>query len=86
MLVIDKMTAAAVSKEIEPVIVISKTDLSGAEKLKEIYATTGFKLIECSKENNDGAEEVKSMLGGKISAFTGNSGVGKSTIHKCYSS
>ncbi|MFR3008556.1 MAG: GTPase RsgA, partial [Pseudoruminococcus massiliensis] len=50
------------------------------EKLKEIYATTGFKLIECSKENNDGAEEVKSMLGGKISAFTGNSGVGKSTI------
>lgn len=80
MLVIDKMTAAAVSKEIEPVIVISKTDLSGAEKLKEIYAKTGFKLIECSKENNDGAEEIKSMLGGKISAFTGNSGVGKSTI------
>lgn len=79
-LVIDKMTAAAVSKNIEPVIVISKTDLSNADSLKEIYTSTGFKIIECSNENNKGAEEIKAMLCGKISAFTGNSGVGKSTI------
>lgn len=79
-LIIDKMTAAAVSKGIEPVIVISKTDLSKADNLKQIYISTGFKVIECSKDNIDGAEKIKSMLSGKISAFTGNSGVGKSTI------
>lgn len=79
-LIIDKMTAAAVSKGIEPVIVISKTDLASAEVLNEIYKTTGFKIIECRIGDNSGSDKIRSLLSGKISAFTGNSGVGKSTI------
>lgn len=80
MLVIDKMTAAAVSKGIEPVIVISKTDLARADALFGIYSSTGFKLIKCSSDSTEGDEQIRSLLSGKICAFTGNSGVGKSTI------
>lgn len=79
-LIIDKMTAAAVSKGIEPVIVISKTDLASSDALREIYASTGFKIIECEMGNTGGSEKIRALLSGKISAFTGNSGVGKSTI------
>lgn len=77
---IDKLTAIAQRKGIESVIVFTKTDLADDyEKYAEIYRKAGFKTILCGK-NNDGAEEVKELLGGKISAFTGNTGVGKSTL------
>lgn len=79
-LIIDKMTAAAVSKGIEPVIVISKTDLAAADTLRSIYESTGFKIVECCMGSDKGINEIYSLLTGKISAFTGNSGVGKSTI------
>ncbi len=80
MLIIDKMTAAAVYKGIEPVIVISKTDLASGDNLCDIYSSTGFKVIKCRIDSSEGVDEICSLLGGKISAFTGNSGVGKSTI------
>lgn len=79
-LVIDKMTAAAVSKEIEPVIVVSKTDLENGAGLKEIYDTAGIRTICFSSEDNSGAGEIKALLSGCVTAFTGNSGVGKSTL------
>lgn len=80
LLVIDKMTAAAVNKGIEPVIVITKCDLSSSDKLKEIYSLSGIKTIEFSSVDNRGLEEVREVLKSGISAFTGNSGVGKSTL------
>lgn len=80
MLVIDKMTAAAVSKDIEPVIVVSKTDLENGGSLKEIYDTAGIRTVCFSAEDNSGADEIKSLLTGCVAAFTGNSGVGKSTL------
>jgi len=80
MLVIDKMTAAAVSKDIEPVIVVSKTDLENGGNLKEIYDTAGIRTVCFSAEDNSGAGEIKSLLTGCVAAFTGNSGVGKSTL------
>ena len=78
--VIDKMTACAVNKNIEPVIVISKCDLSSSEKLKEIYSLSGIKTIEFSSIDNRGLEEIRKVLKNKVTAFTGNSGVGKSTL------
>ena len=78
--VIDKMTACAVQKGIEPVIVISKSDLSTADKLKEIYSLSKIKTIEYSSIDNRGVEEIKSLLNGKVTAFIGNTGVGKSTL------
>lgn len=80
MLVIDKMTAAAVHKGIEPVIVISKSDLSSADVLKEIYSLSGIKTIEFSTKDNRGLEDVRRLLSGKVTAFTGNTGVGKSSL------
>lgn len=79
-LVIDKMTAAAVNKGIVPVIVISKSDLASPESLKQIYSLSTIQTIEFSSEDNRGLEEIRALLPNKVTAFTGNSGVGKSTL------
>ena len=79
-LVIDKMTAAAVDNEIEPVVVISKSDLKSGDELCETYRKAGIKAFQYSPENAESVDEIKKLLDGKISAFTGNSGVGKSTL------
>lgn len=77
-LLIDKLIAVAEYKNIEPVIVISKTDLSSFTEIYDIYEKTGIKVIAI--ENDDSVENVKEIMNGKINAFTGNSGVGKTTL------
>lgn len=77
---IDKMTAAAVSKEITPIVVFSKSDLGSAEKLVEIYRAVGIHAYEFSSVDNRGLNEIKAELKDKVTAFCGNSGVGKSTL------
>ena len=80
-LIIDKMTAIAEYKDIEPIIVITKTDLcNDYQQYLDIYKTAGFKVVVCNIDNNDGAKEIHALLKGKISAFCGNTGVGKSTL------
>ena len=79
-LIIDKTIAAAENKNIEPVLVLSKTDLEDAGWLREIYEKAGIPCITVSSVSGEGVEEVRGLLRGKISAFTGNSGVGKSTL------
>ncbi|HHZ06221.1 MAG TPA: ribosome small subunit-dependent GTPase A [Clostridiales bacterium] len=83
LLVIDKMTATAVNKNIEPIIVVSKTDLSDGEQLKSIYHMAGIKTVLFSAVDKTGAEAVKALLPNKVTAFTGNSGVGKSSLLNC---
>lgn len=78
--IIDKMTATAVNKDIEPVIVFSKTDLKPADKLQEIYKTSGIRTIAFSSKTGEGTAEVKQLLNNSVVAFTGNSGVGKSSL------
>lgn len=79
-LVIDKLIAVAEHKNIEPYIVISKADLASAQELVEIYIFSGIKTIVISNETGEGIEEVKKIFKDKISAFTGNSGVGKTSL------
>lgn len=79
-LVIDKMIAIAEYKEIEPVIVFTKTDLEKAEDIISDYRKSNFKVFSVSSVTGEGVDEVKDYLKGKISAFCGNSGVGKSTL------
>ena len=79
-LVIDKMTAAAADNSIEPVIVISKSDLSSARELLDVYEKSGIASFAYSSDNPASADCIKDYLRGKVSAFTGNSGVGKSTL------
>ena len=79
--VIDRIIAIAEYKEIEPIIVITKIDLDGSyNKYYDIYSKAGFKVVLCDNKSGKGAEEVKSLLKDKISAFTGNTGVGKSSL------
>lgn len=82
-LIIDKTIAAAEDKEIEPIVLLSKTDLQRCDWLQEVYRLAGIQVLQISSVTGEGAEEVKKMLSGKISAFTGNSGVGKSSLLNC---
>ena len=77
---VDRITAKAESKDCEPILCINKWDLVQAEELYRIYTATGFRTIKVSAETGQGIEEIRTLLGGKVSAFTGNSGVGKSSI------
>lgn len=77
---IDKLTAIAQRKGIESIIVFTKTDLKADyEEYADIYRKAGFKTFLCGKDKS-GADEIRDLLKGKISAFTGNTGVGKSTL------
>lgn len=78
--IIDKITAIARYNDIEPIIVFNKADLGDFEKLSEIYKKSGFKTYTVSAQSGLGMEELKNELKDSISTFTGNSGVGKSSI------
>lgn len=78
--VIDKMTAAAVNNNMEPVIVVSKNDLKNGDKLADIYRNAEISVYQCSPDAEEEAKKLREHLRGKVSAFTGNSGVGKSTL------
>lgn len=80
LLIIDKLTAVAEFKNIEPVIVVTKSDLSPSDDLVKIYRKAGFTALSVSNETGEGVDEVKKLLCGKTSAFTGNSGVGKTSL------
>ena len=79
-LVIDKMTVLAEKNHIEPVIVITKTDLGSFEWLEDIYKKSGYRVVAVSGKTGEGVDEVKALLKDRLTAFTGNSGVGKSTL------
>ena len=79
-LVIDKLIAIAEYKGIEPVVVFTKTDLEPAQSLLDIYKLAGISCAMVCNKTGEGVEEVRNLLNGKISAFTGNSGVGKTSL------
>ncbi|MBR3597166.1 MAG: ribosome small subunit-dependent GTPase A [Clostridia bacterium] len=78
--VIDKLSAFSVFHGIEPVIVFSKCDLASPEEFLSVYKKSGMKTLCCSAQSREGTDEIKELIKGKICAFTGNSGVGKSSI------
>lgn len=79
-LLIDRMTVICEYKNIQPIIVFNKSDLANVENYKNIYANSGYRSIVCSALTGEGIEEIKNELVGCFSAFTGNSGAGKSSI------
>ena len=64
----------------EPIICINKCDLDPGQALYETYAAAGFQTLRVSAETGEGISELAGLIAGKVSAFTGNSGVGKSSI------
>ena len=77
---IDRMTAIAEQNNCASVICINKFDLNRGDDLFEIYERAGFKTIRTSAETGEGIGALAAAIQGKVSAFTGNSGVGKSSI------
>lgn len=78
--IIDKLAALAEYKGIEPIIVFNKCDMGGFEEWEEIYRRADFKVFTVSAENGEGIKSLRGELKDSVSAFTGNSGVGKSSI------
>jgi ribosome biogenesis GTPase / thiamine phosphate phosphatase len=72
--------AIAGHKNVDCVLCINKADLDDDDRLYKIYHEAGFKVVRTSALTGAGIDELKTLLLGKISAFTGNSGVGKSSI------
>jgi len=77
---VDRLTVTAVHNHCEVIIAINKVDLVRTERMKEIYEASGFPVIACSAESGEGIEQLRRAVAGKICAFTGDSGVGKSSI------
>ncbi|MGN0653133.1 MAG: ribosome small subunit-dependent GTPase A [Gemmiger sp.] len=79
-LILDELISAAVYKEVQPVLVITKADLTQADTLKEDYRLSTIPLICLNYETGEGLDEVRAKIKGNLCAFCGNSGVGKSTL------
>lgn len=77
---IDRVCSAAEGKGCEVIIAVNKCDLDPGDALAETYAAAGFPVLRLSAVTGEGIGELKELLQGKVSAFTGNSGVGKSSV------
>ena len=79
-LLIDRITSLCEFKNITPVIIFNKSDAGNVSDYTLKYKNIGYISIECSAKNGSGLDEIKAQMHGCICAFTGNSGVGKSSI------
>ena len=77
---IDRVAAIAGDQEVPVCICVNKCDMDPGSDLTAIYRQAGYTVIQTSAETGAGVEELRRELEGKFCAFTGNSGVGKSSI------
>ncbi|MDD4190729.1 MAG: ribosome small subunit-dependent GTPase A [Mangrovibacterium sp.] len=83
---IDRFLASAEAYRIPCSLIFNKIDrynpgqMGQMQKLMEIYRKIGYRCLETSARKNHGINEVKELMKGKISVFSGHSGVGKSTL------
>ena len=83
LLLLDKQLVYAEYMKIKPIICLNKIDLENEEKIEYIYnlySTVGYTVIKTDAKNNVGVDKIKEHLKNNITAFSGNSGVGKSTL------
>ena len=77
---IDRVMAIAGNQNVPALLVVNKTDLADGDRLVSIYQKAGIPVIATSAATGAGLEALRQAIAGKICAFTGNSGVGKSSI------
>ena len=77
---IDRVAAIAGDQNVPVILCVNKCDLDPAADLVRIYEHAGFTVICTSAETGEGVETLMQQISGKLVAFTGNSGVGKSSI------
>lgn len=80
LLLLDKFIAVAEYQNIEPVIAVTKIDIDSCGEIADIYKKVGITVLTIDYSKDDPAKEIRELLKDKISAFTGNTGVGKSTL------
>ena len=80
LLVLDKMMAIAIHKDIQPILVVTKCDLGEPDALNHIYQKAGIPVYNVNNRTGEGTDKLIPLFGGKISGFSGNSGVGKSSL------
>lgn len=77
---IDRMIAMAEWKDCEPIVCFNKCDLCRMDELAGVYRAAGFQTFQVSAKTGEGLDALAAALAEKVSAFTGNSGVGKSSL------
>ena len=83
LLMLDKQLAFAEYVGVNSIIVLNKTDLDKKEEfknIKQIYTKIGYTVILTDAKQRKGIDELKDILKNNVNAFSGNSGVGKSTL------
>lgn len=80
LLVLDKLIAISERKGIEPILIVTKTDLDNGDLLEKTYKKAGFRVFSSGLGTDKDLEAMRQAMTGKISAFCGNSGVGKSSL------
>lgn len=80
---IDRITAIAGNQNVPVILCVNKCDLDDGTRLVKIYEHAGYRVIRTSAETGEGVEELRAAISGGVVAFTGNSGVGKSSILNC---
>ena len=83
LLLLDKQLAYAKYMNIKPIICLNKIDLEDEDKIDNIYnlyKSIGYEVVKTDAKNNIGVDEIKKYLKNNVTAFSGNSGVGKSTL------
>lgn len=77
---IDRVSVIAESAGCELIVCVNKTDIDSADELFDIFTGAGFTVVRTSAETGEGMDALRRAISGKVCAFTGNSGVGKSSI------
>uniref|UniRef100_A0AAU2V2W6 Small ribosomal subunit biogenesis GTPase RsgA n=1 Tax=Streptomyces sp. NBC_00003 TaxID=2903608 RepID=A0AAU2V2W6_9ACTN len=80
---IDRCLVAAYDGGLEPLLVLTKSDLAPADQLLEMYGALGVPFVVTSREElyeGNAADRVREQLHGRVTAFVGHSGVGKTTL------
>lgn len=80
---IDRITAIAGDQNVPVVICINKSDLESGKGLSDIYRKAGYEVVVTSAVTGEGIKHLRELITGKVVAFSGNSGVGKSSVLNC---
>lgn len=81
LMLLDKQIVMAEKNNVEPIICINKIDLDADySEIIEVYENIGYQVVTTTAKNGIGIDKIARILGNKITAFSGNSGVGKSAL------
>lgn len=77
---IDRIASIAALKSCQVLLCLNKCDLASADELYDIYSRSAIPVLRVSAVTGQGLDALREAIRGKLSAFTGNSGVGKSSV------